>query len=460
MILGRLVAAGYELTPDLDAAETVIVNTCGFIDEAKQESIDTILEVAAKKEDGVVRELLVAGCMAQQYGQELRAEIPEIDGFLSLDDLRRADQLVGLGGAPAPPRARSLALFDHTDPRRLTTPGYAYLKVAEGCNNPCTFCAIPLWRGRFRSRTIESLVEEARQLEATGVQELCLVAQDTTRYGEDLGLGRHGLLRLVEALLQGTNVPWVRWLYAYPTTLDRELLRLMGSEERVCRYLDIPLQHSHPQILRAMRRAGDGDRYLALLDQAREAAPDIWLRSTFIVGFPGETDEHFEHLERFLERAALDHVGAFTYSGEDGTPAAEMAERPAPAVARERQARLLERQRPIALARRRSSGRPAPAGAGRGRLRRERAPALRPPPRHGARHRRAAADRRRLRRRPAAWSKSRSSTPTPTTWSGTSWSARTGDRNAQRGDRNALRSGDSAVLRSAILSPYVALTLR
>ena len=176
---------------------------------------------------------------------------------------------MGIGGAPAPPRARSLALFDHTDPRRLTTPGYGYLKVAEGCNNPCTFCAIPLWRGRFRSRTIESLVEEARQLEASGVQELCLIAQDTTRYGEDLGLGRHGLLRLVEALLAGTSVPWLRWLYAYPTTLDRELLRLMGSEERVCRYLDIPLQHSHPEILRGMRRAGDGDRYLALLDQAR-----------------------------------------------------------------------------------------------------------------------------------------------------------------------------------------------
>jgi ribosomal protein S12 methylthiotransferase len=354
VILGRLAAAGYELTPDLDSAETVIVNTCGFIDEAKQESIDTILEVVAKKEDGVVRELLVAGCMAQQYGQELRAEIPEIDGFLSLDDLRRAPDLVGIGGAPAPPRARSLALFDHTDPRRLTTPGYGYLKVAEGCNNPCTFCAIPLWRGRFRSRTIESLVEEARQLEASGVQELCLIAQDTTRYGEDLGLGRHGLLRLVEALLAGTSVPWLRWLYAYPTTLDRELLRLMGSEERLCRYLDIPLQHSHAEILRGMRRAGDGDRYLALLDDARTAAPGIWLRSTFIVGFPGETDAHFEHLERFLDRAALDHVGAFTYSGEEGTPAAEMAERPAPAIARERQQRLLERQRPIALARRQS----------------------------------------------------------------------------------------------------------
>ena len=354
VILGRLLASGYELTSDLEQAETVIVNTCGFIDQAKQESIDTLLEVAARKGDGGVRELLVAGCMAQRYAPELQAEIPEIDGFLSLDDLRRADELVALGGAAAAAPSRSRALFDHTDPRRLTTPGYAYLKVAEGCNNPCTFCAIPLWRGRFRSRTIASLVEEARQLEAAGAREICLVAQDTTRYGEDLGLGRHGLLRLVEALLEATTVPWLRWLYAYPTTLDRELLRLMGSEERVCSYLDIPLQHSHPDVLRAMRRAGDGDRYLALLDEARTRAPGIWLRSTFIVGFPGETEEHFAHLERFLERAALDHVGAFTYSGEEGTPAAEMGARPAAEIARERQVRLLERQRPIALERRRS----------------------------------------------------------------------------------------------------------
>ncbi|HVR30558.1 MAG TPA: 30S ribosomal protein S12 methylthiotransferase RimO [Thermoanaerobaculia bacterium] len=353
VILGRLLASGYELTADLEQAETVIVNTCGFIDEAKQESIDTILEVAARKGDGGVRELLVAGCMAQRYGPELAAEIPEIDGFLSLDDLRRASELVALGGGAAPLPSRSRALFDHSDPRRLTTPGYAYLKVAEGCNNPCTFCAIPLWRGRFRSRTIESLVEEARQLEAAGAREICLVAQDTTRYGEDLGLGRHGLLRLIEALLAGTTVPWLRWLYAYPTTLDRELLRLMGREQRVCRYLDIPLQHSHPEILRTMRRSGGGDRYLRLLDEARTEAPGIWVRSTFIVGFPGETEAHFADLERFLDRAALDHVGAFTYSGEEGTPAADMAARPAAEVARDRLARLLERQRPIALKRRR-----------------------------------------------------------------------------------------------------------
>jgi len=186
--------------------------------------------------------------MVNRYGPELAREIPEIDGFVGLDQLREVGTIVQIGG-DAPPPAPSHLVFDHTAPRLLTTRGHAYLKVAEGCDNPCTFCAIPSWRGRFRSRTIASLVAEARELEAAGITELCLIAQDTTRYGEDLGLGRHGLLRLVEALLAGTSFPWIRFLYAYPTTLDPELLRLMGSEERLCAYLDIPLQHSHPEIL-------------------------------------------------------------------------------------------------------------------------------------------------------------------------------------------------------------------
>lgn len=352
ILLARLEDAGYELSDDLGAADTVIVNTCGFVEDAKQESIDTILEVAAHKEGGVKR-LLVAGCMVNRYGPELAREIPEIDGFIGLDDLRRAGDLVELGAGAPLASSRSHEIFDHSDRRRLTTPGYAYLKVAEGCNNPCTFCAIPLWRGRFRSRSIASLVEEARRLEEAGLQELCLVAQDTTRYGEDLGLGRHGLLRLVEALLDATNVPWLRFLYAYPTTLDRELLRLMGSEPRLCPYLDIPLQHSHPEILRGMRRVGDGDRYLELIAEARQSVADLWVRSTFIVGFPGESESHFQHLERFLEAAELDHVGAFVFSPEEGTPAAAAPDRPAPRTVRERYRRLLERQRPISLARRR-----------------------------------------------------------------------------------------------------------
>jgi ribosomal protein S12 methylthiotransferase len=271
VMLGVLESRGHRIVSDLEEADTVIVNTCGFVEEAKQESIDTILEVAESKRQGD-RRLLVAGCMVNRYGRELAREVPEIDGFIGLDDLRRVGALVTIGGEPPPP-APSHLVFDHTAPRKLTTRGYAYLKVAEGCDNPCTFCAIPLWRGRFRSRGIEDLVAEARSLEQQGVRELCLIAQDTTRYGEDLGLGRAGMRRLVEALLAGTRLPWIRFLYAYPTTLDDGLLKLMATEERFVPYLDIPLQHSHPEILRAMRRGGSDLSYLRLLERARELVP-------------------------------------------------------------------------------------------------------------------------------------------------------------------------------------------
>lgn len=350
IMLGHLRESGYEITPDLERAGTVIVNTCGFIEEAKQESIDAILEVAARKGQGVDR-LLVAGCMVNRFGEELAAAIPEIDGFIGLDDLDKAPDVVQLGGGPAPPAPAHL-VFDHTEPRVLTTRGHAYLKVAEGCDNPCTFCAIPIWRGQFRSRTVDSLVAEARDLESRGIRELCLIAQDTTRYGFDLGLGRHGMTRLVEALLEATDIPWIRFLYAYPTTLDEDLLRLMGSTERFVSYLDMPLQHSHPEMLKAMRRAGSPERYRQLLDRARELVPDIFLRTTYIVGFPGETAEHFKHLVDFVEASSFDHLGAFVYSPEPGTPAAELGSRVPKSVSRRRHERLLEAQKPIARARR------------------------------------------------------------------------------------------------------------
>ncbi len=353
VMLGELRRQGHEIVRDLADADTVVVNTCAFVEDAKRESIDTILEVAARKgaaRDGEagVKRLLVAGCMVNRYGPELQREIPEIDGFVSLDGLREVGRVVQIGGG-APLPAPAHVVFDHTAPRLLTTRGFAYLKVAEGCDNPCTFCAIPQWRGRFRSRTIPSLVEEARALAAEGIQELVLIAQDTTRYGEDLGLGRHGLLRLVEALLAETSIPWIRFLYAYPTTLDEGLLDLMGREPRFCSYLDIPLQHSHPEILRAMQRGGDGERYLRLVERARERVPGIFLRTTFIVGFPGETDGHFAHLVDFVERARFDYVGGFAYSPEEGTPGAELGGRVAKGVARRRLERLLKAHEPIAL---------------------------------------------------------------------------------------------------------------
>lgn len=356
IMLGHLQQRGYRIEEDPEAAETVIVNTCGFIEEAKQESVDAILEATEAKGDDAKRRVLVAGCMVNRFGEELAEAIPEIDGFISLDQLDQAPELVQLGGGPPPPAPAHL-VFDHTEPRTLTTRGYAYLKVAEGCNNPCTFCAIPLWRGRFRSRSVASLVAEAKQLEATGLKELCLIAQDTTRYGFDLaegepGAGRHGLTRLVEALLAETEIPWIRFLYAYPTTLDEELLALMGREPRFASYMDIPLQHSHPEMLKAMRRAGGPERYLELLHRARELAPGISLRTTYIVGFPGETEEHFEHLKDFVRRARFDHLGAFVYSPEPGTPAEELAKRVPRSTARRRHEELLEVQRPIARSRR------------------------------------------------------------------------------------------------------------
>jgi ribosomal protein S12 methylthiotransferase len=350
IMLGELSRRGYDVVNDLDTAETVVINTCAFIEEAQQESIDTILEVIGRKGKGVEK-VLVAGCMVNRFGAQLAKEIPEIDGFVGLDQLREVGEVVQIGGGPPLP-APSHMVFDHTAPRLLTTQGHAYLKVAEGCNNPCTFCAIPIWRGRFRSRTIESLVAEARQLEEAGITELNLIAQDTTRYGEDLGMPRHGLVRLVEALLEGTTIPWIRFLYAYPTTLDEDLLRLMGTEERFCSYLDMPLQHSHGDILTAMRRGGDAKRYLRLLDRARELAPDVFLRSTFIVGFPGETEEHFQDLMAFIERARFDHLGAFAYSPEDGTPGAELKNRVPKSTQRRRLRQILEAQKPIALAQR------------------------------------------------------------------------------------------------------------
>ena len=351
IMLGELARRGYEIVNDLDAAQTVVVNTCAFIEEAQQESIDTILEAVGKKGQGVEK-VLVAGCMVNRFGQDLAREIPEIDGFVSLDQLRDVGDLVQLGGGPPLPAPAHL-VFDHTAPRLLTTHGYAYLKVAEGCNNPCTFCAIPIWRGRFRSRTVESLVEEARQLEASGITELNLIAQDTTRYGEDLGLGRHGLLRLVEGLLEHTTIPWIRFLYAYPTTLDEDLLRLMGQEERFCSYLDIPLQHSAGDVLKAMRRGGDAKRYLRLMERARELVPDIFLRSTFVVGFPGETEAHFQDLLSFIRTVRFDHLGGFAYSPEPGTPGAELGGRVPKGTARRRLRQLLEAQEPIAIERRR-----------------------------------------------------------------------------------------------------------
>jgi ribosomal protein S12 methylthiotransferase len=350
VMLGHLERAGHRIVSDGEA-RVVVVNTCGFIDRAKEESVETILEQVERKKRGEIDRVVVAGCMVQKYGRELSTEIPEVDAFVGLDELENAP--AAAMGLPALPRftEKPLAtrLYDDRAPRVLSRRrGYAYLKVGEGCDNPCTFCTIPQMRGKQRSRTVESLVAEARALEAQGVAELVLISQDTTRYGEDLGMGRSGLARLVETLAAETALPWIRFLYAYPKTLDASVLELMAVEPRFVPYVDIPLQHVARPILAAMRRGGDGASYLRMIARMRERAPDIAVRTTFIVGFPGEGEAEFRELCEFVHEAQFDSLGAFTYSPEPGSGCAPLGD-PVPGDEKEsRRDFLLSLQQPIA----------------------------------------------------------------------------------------------------------------
>jgi len=356
VMLGHLQREGLTLT-DPEKSRVVIVNTCGFIDSAKEESVQAILREVARKEAGEIDRVVVAGCMVQKYGQELAAEIPEVDHFIGLDELEKAP--AAAMGLPSLPRftAKPLAtrLYDELSPRVLThRRGYAYLKVSEGCNNPCTFCTIPQMRGLLRSRTIASLVREAQGLEAQGVKELVLVSQDTTRYGEDLGFDRTGLAQLVRALLAGTSFPWIRFLYAYPKTLDPGIFELMAREKRFVPYVDMPLQHVSRKILAAMKRGGDAKTYLRQFEEIRKAVPEIALRSTFIVGFPGETEEHVREIEDFLESVRFDNLGVFTYSPEPGSGAAAAGD-PIPFEEKSsRRDRLMKVQQKIAMGKNRA----------------------------------------------------------------------------------------------------------
>jgi ribosomal protein S12 methylthiotransferase len=337
------------LTADATLADVVIVNTCGFITDAKKESIDSILEVVHAKENGRVRRLVVAGCMAQAYADDLLREIPEIDAFVGLDELESITAAVrGEIAADIPDQRGALKVYDHHNPRVLSTGGYAYLKVAEGCDNPCSFCHIPAMRGSFRSRSIDDLVSEAQALEAAGVQEIVLIAQDTTRYGEDIGL-RHGLRSLVETLLARTSIPWIRFLYAYPATLDEGLFELMAAEDRFLSYLDIPLQHASRLVLKAMKRGGDGRSYRSLIQRARANVEDLALRTTFIVGFPGEGEEEFEELLEFVQALRFDHLGVFTYSWQEENPGSDLGDPVSDEVKIARRDAILEVQQDISM---------------------------------------------------------------------------------------------------------------
>src|SRR5579863_6701 len=346
VMLAKLGSAGWQLEPDAQRADTIVINTCAFIDPAKAESTQTILDHAAVKRRD--QRLVVAGCLAQRYGQQLQALVPEIDGVVGTGAYASIAELLDDIEAGLRPVRLDLEAEPEHDflPRLVTTPrATAYLKVAEGCDHPCTFCIIPKLRGAFRSRSEESILKEARALSDAGTKELILIAQDTSMWGRDRGHRRGGLAQLLERLHEIDGIEWIRLLYLYPATVDRELIDAIAGLPKVCKYMDMPLQHAHPEVLRAMRRPSNGQRYLEILDEFRSRIPGITMRSTFIVGFPGERDEHVEYLERWLERAQLDRVGFFEYSAEEGTPAAQLPGRTGVRRHRERLIRLREAAR-------------------------------------------------------------------------------------------------------------------
>jgi ribosomal protein S12 methylthiotransferase len=339
VMIGLVEQAGHQVTPDAADAEVLVVNTCAFIDSAKQESVNAILEMAELKKHGACRRLVVTGCLAERYREELRQQIGEIDAVLGTGEVPAIVGAVtgSAGRVPAAPltlfRSRAEAgaappaavlpdyLYDAQTPRTLVTPRhFAYVKIAEGCDYTCAFCIIPTLRGHYRSRAADSVVTEARRLAERGVKELLLISQDTTFYGVDRG-ERGALARLLRELNGIEGLAWIRLLYLYPTTITDDVLDAMAECEKVCRYVDLPLQHASAAVLKRMKRPGTGTTYRRLLDRIRRRVPGVTLRTTFIVGFPGETDEEFGELRTFVDDMAFDHVGVFTYSHEEGTPA-------------------------------------------------------------------------------------------------------------------------------------------
>ena len=353
VMLGRLRARGYTVAADAKDADVIVVNTCAFIDRAKKESVDAILEMAREKENGRARRLVVTGCLAQRYDAELRREIPEIDATLGtgqVEDIVRAVE-----GESTVTDADELPawVYDHTAPRLLSTPPYmAYVKISEGCDYVCTFCIIPRLRGKHRSRGLEDIEAEARALAERGVKEIVLVAQDSTRYGLDLGM-RDGLAHLLRRLGRIDGLRWIRVMYAYPATVSDAILDAIASEEKVVKYIDIPLQHASESVLKRMKRPTGKGNLLGLLEKMRERVPGVALRTSFIVGFPGEGEADFEELLAFVKAGEFDNVGVFTFSDEEGTASFELPNR-VPARSKEsRRRRLMSLQKQIAARRNR-----------------------------------------------------------------------------------------------------------
>ena len=348
--MGQLKANGYEITANADDADTIVVNTCGFIDSAKKESIEAILEAANLKTDGKASRLIVAGCLVERYRDDLKAEMPEVDAFIGTsqinDILAVCDPKTNTRSLPVIPLGNqsSTYLYDESTPRVLATPGhYAFIKIAEGCDRPCTFCFIPQMRGHFRSRRFGSIVAEAQQLAEEGVKELILVAQDSSRYGEDLGKA-DALAHLLRELSHTDGIEWVRVMYTYPTHITDSFLDVLATEPKAVKYLDMPLQHASQKVLKLMKRGGNRESLERLIARVRERVPGIAVRTTFITGFPGETEDDFEELMTFVRNVEFDRVGVFSYSDEEGTGAFELADKVDPKVANRRRARLMKEQ--------------------------------------------------------------------------------------------------------------------
>lgn len=352
--MGELVAKGHELTPHPDQADILVVNTCSFIDPAKKESVDTILEMAEYKKIGRAKKLIVAGCLVERYRGDIRKEMPEVDALIGTNELSRIVAMCeGVEDAPNPIEPY---LYHDLTPRVLSTPKhYAYIKIAEGCDHPCTFCVIPQYRGKFRSRRFESVISEATRLFQQGVREINLIGQDTTCYGEDLGL-RDGLALLLERLAQieAPREKWVRFLYAYPNKVTQRLLDTLAAHDSLVKYIDMPLQHASAPVLKRMKRGASGDIFLKLIERVRRTIPGVAIRTSFIVGFPGETAADFEELCKFVEAARFDNLGVFTYSDEDTNASFALDAKVDGRTMQNRKRRLMAIQRKIARTRNRA----------------------------------------------------------------------------------------------------------
>jgi ribosomal protein S12 methylthiotransferase len=353
-MMGQLVARGHELTPHPDQAEVLVVNTCSFIDPAKKESVDTILEMAEYKKIGRARKLIVAGCLVERYRGDIREQMPEVDALIGTNEL---DRIVALceGMEPSAEPAQPYLYHDLT-PRVLATPKhFAYIKIAEGCDHPCTFCVIPQYRGKFRSRRFESVISEATRLFSQGVREINLIGQDTTCYGEDLGI-RDGLAMLLARLaeIETAHEKWVRFLYAYPNKVTQKLLDTIAGHAALVKYIDMPLQHASARVLKRMKRGSSGDLFLTLLERIRRTIPGVAIRTSMIVGFPGETAEEFEELCGFVEAARFDNLGVFTYSDEDTSASYGLDAKVDGRTIHNRKRRLMAIQRKISRARNRA----------------------------------------------------------------------------------------------------------